>query len=353
MESALYDPVAGYYASAKARIGASGDFVTAVSSGPLFGRLLARQFSEMWALLGSPASWSLIEQGAFDGRLCCDILQALQSYAPACFEATAVHLVEPFSLFQRLQAKTLEAFAPKLTWHRSLGSLPPFTGVHYSNELLDAFPFHIVRRNPDAWNELKVTAQNGTLTLQPHILTNAALHDRASQLRVDTPGFTTEICLGHTQWLGELRQKLVSGWVLAFDYGMSQNELLLPHRKDGTANAYRSQQRTSNLLAHPGEQDLTAHVNFTALTQEALNQGWNLNGYTDQHRFFTGLAPLHFQDATEKLSVAQQRELLAFRTLAHPQLMGFQFKAWCLSGGAPQPLSGFAHAGDFRAVLEI
>lgn len=344
MEAALYDPFHGYYASGKARIGGAGDFVTAVSSGPLFGRLLARQFQEMWTFLGSPSSWVLVEQGAFDGRLCCDILEGLQQNAPRCFEATKIHLVEPFSQFQLRQEATLKPFAAKITWHRTLATLPEFTGVHYSNELLDAFPFHIVRRKEKQWLELKVTAQDRSLVFTPHPITDPALLARTNALPEAEPGFTTDICLTHGEWLQELSRKLISGWVLAFDYGMSEEEFFLPHRKDGTASAYHSHQRENNLLARPGAQDLTAHVNFSALTREAHGMGLSLAGYTDQHRFFTGLAPLHFKDATERLSVPQQRELLMFRTLTHPQLMGFQFKAWCLSQGSLPRVSGFTHA---------
>lgn len=344
MDTALYDPLHGYYASGKARIGGTGDFVTAVSSGPLFGRLLARQFQEMWTLLGSPNSWILVEQGAFDGRLCCDILEGLQENAPRCFEATNIHLVEPYSQFQLRQGVTLKRFAAKITWHRSLATLPEFTGVHYSNELLDAFPFHIVRRNEKQWLELKVTAQGCSLIFTPHPISDPGLVVRTHELPTAEPGFTTELCLTHREWLRELRCKLISGWVLAFDYGMSQDEFFLPHRKDGTASAYHSHQREKNLLARPGSHDLTAHVNFSALTRDAHATGWNIVGYTDQHRFFTGLAPLHFKDATEKLSVPQQRELLMFRTITHPQLMGSQFKAWCLSQGSLPGLSGFKHA---------
>ena len=341
MEAALYDPERGYYASGKARIGASGDFVTAVSAGPLFGRLLARQFHEMWNHLGCPSSWLLVEQGAFDGRLCADILEGLADFAPACFTATSVAIVEPFPQFQVNQETTLQRFQSKITWHRSCDSLPVFTGVHYSNELLDAFPFHILRRTENEWQELRVGAESNTLAFGTHPIEDPELLKVADSLPSLEAGFTSEVSLQPRTWLATLRQKLTRGWLLTFDYGMTQDELLAPHRKNGTASAYRSHQRQDDLLSNPGEQDLTAHVNFTARTRDALAEGWQLAGYADQHRFFTGLAPLHFQDATQKLTMPQQRELLAFRTLTHPQLMGCQFKAWSLSRGVVKKLSGF------------
>jgi SAM-dependent MidA family methyltransferase len=353
MECALYDPLHGYYAAGRARIGASGDFVTAVSTGPLFGRLLARQFHEMWTLLDAPARWVLVEQGAFDGRLCADILEALQIYSPECFKATAVHIVEPFSLFQRRQAKTLHLFASQVTWHRTSETLPAFTGVHYSNELLDAFPVHILRHSGTAWKEQRVCVQDCALAFELHPIRDAVLAGLAGQLGEKEAGFTTEAGMKHRDWLAQIRAKMISGWVLTFDYGMSQSELLAPHRKDGTASAYRSHRREGSLLARAGAQDLTAHVNFTTLTRDALEAGWTLAGYTDQHRFFTGLAPLHFRNATEALTLPQQRELLEFRTLTHPQLMGFQFKAWCVSCGKVPAVSGFQHARDPQISLDI
>ncbi|NBV34183.1 MAG: hypothetical protein EBR81_10470, partial [Proteobacteria bacterium] len=127
------------------------------------------------------------------------------------------------------------------------------------------------------------------------------------------------------------------------------------HRKDGTLTAYRDQKRHTDVLACPGEQDLTAHVNFTTATRSAISSGFSFVGYTDQHRFLTGLAPLHFRDATESLSMQQQREFLQFRTLTHPQLMGTQFKALCLSKGLTQNLlpSGFKHAEATSAQLQL
>ncbi|RFC42200.1 MAG: MidA family [Verrucomicrobia bacterium] len=352
MEAALYDPLHGYYASAKARIGSSGDFATAVSSGPLFGRLLARQFHEMWDHLGRPGSWLLVEQGAFDGRLCADILEGLSNFAPECFAATSIALVEPFSLLQRRQADTLRSFQKKITWYRECSTLPVFTGVHYSNELLDAFPFHFLRSNASGWEELRVGASHAGFEFQPHPIREPALREAAASLPAREPGFITEISLQPKLWLRSLRQKLKTGWLLTFDYGMTQPELLSPHRKDGTASAYFAHQRQPSLLTNPGAQDLTAHVNFSATTRDALSEGWHLSGYTDQHRFFSGLAPLHFQDATERPTLQQQKELLAFRTLTHPQLMGSQFKAWCLSRGEMPKLSGFKYGAGTLSSLE-
>jgi len=355
MATALYDPLHGYYASGKARIGKEGDFTTSVSTGALFGRLLARQFAECWTMLGRPDEWLLVEQGAFDGRLSYDILEALSVQDPPCFEATRLHIVEPFSQFQVKQAETLILFKDKVVWHSDAAELPEYHGVHFSNELLDAFPVHRVRRQNGAWTELRIGEEDGALIWQAAPIIGTNLRDAAEAIPTTDEGFTTEICLEHRGFFVAAALKLLQGWLLACDYGMADWELAAPHRKDGTLTAYRDQKRHSDVLASLGEQDLTSHVNFTTATRSAIASGFSFVGYTDQHRFLTGLAPLHFHDATESLSMQQQREFLQFRTLTHPQLMGTQFKALCLSKGITQNLlpSGFKHAEATSGLLQL
>jgi SAM-dependent MidA family methyltransferase len=369
MGAALYDREHGYYGSGKARIGTRGDFHTAVSVGPLFGALLARQFVEMWDRLGRPREWTLVEQGAFDGQLAADVLAALQSFAPKCWEATTLRLIEPLTILQEQQRARLCGFGARVAWHQSLEDLPPFCGVHYSNELLDAFPVHRLRRTEGDWREMRVDTDGQSLHWVETHVEEDAVKRAAALLCPREPGAFAEVCIEHGLLLDTLESKLTRGWLLALDYGMSDAELALPIRRDGTISAYKEQKRSGELLTLPGEQDITAQVNFSAIAKLGMEGGWTLEGFTDQHRFFTSLAPLHFQDATTPLSKQEQRTLLAFRTLTHPQLMGFQFKALCLGRGledrfsivtdkkdaAPKlrtpPLAGFALARNAEDSL--
>jgi SAM-dependent MidA family methyltransferase len=330
MESALYDPEHGYYSSGRARIGYRGDFHTAVSVGPLFGALLARQFVEMWERLGSPSDWTLVEQGAFDGQLAADVLAALAEFSPDCFESTTLRLVEPFEALCERQKKTLSNFQQKVEWFSRIQDLPCFSGVHFSNELLDAFAVHRLRLTAAGWREMRVGTDDNTLRWVETAITDPAVLDAARRLLPRDPGALAEVCLGYAPLLETVASKLQRGWLLALDYGMSEAELALPIRRDGTLSAYKEQRRSQDLLGLPGHQDLTAQVNFSDFARHALKGGWTLEGYAEQHRFFTGLAPLHFKDATAPPGRQEQRTLLAFRTLTHPQLMGFQFKAFCL-----------------------
>jgi SAM-dependent MidA family methyltransferase len=362
MEAALYDPEHGYYGSGRAKIGARGDFHTAVSVGPLFGALLARQFVEMWERLERPAEWTLVEQGAFDGQLAADVLSALNRFAPECLASTILRLVEPLSSLRERQEEMLLPFESRVRWHTCVEDLPLFCGVHYSNELLDAFPVHRLRLTESGWREMRVGIHFGALEWVETPLEEPAVKEAAALLHTREMGAYAEVCTGHAPLLRAVASRLKRGWLLALDYGMSDAELALPIRREGTLSAYKQHQRREDLLSNPGEQDLTAQVNFTAVARHGLEGGWTLEGFAEQHRFFTGLASLHFEDATAPLTKEEQRLRLAFRTLTDPQLMGFQFKALCLGrqlepsraigpGGVAErltvptyPLSGLAFA---------
>src|SRR3954467_11801091 len=130
MEQALYHPQHGYYSSGRATIGRKGDYFTNVSVGPLFGRLLAAQFAEMWERMGRVYAFTIVEQGAHDGQFANDVLGAAQKDSPEFFEAVRYQIIEPFSIWQGRQTQTLKRFHDKVEWSRSIA---PFTGVHFSN----------------------------------------------------------------------------------------------------------------------------------------------------------------------------------------------------------------------------
>src|ERR1700674_1904129 len=144
MEQALYHPVHGYYSSGRCGIGRRGDYFTSVSVGPLFGRLLAAQFAEMWERLGKIDNFVIVEQGAHHGDFARDVLDAARSRFPEIFSALRYRIVEPFPPLQDRQSQTLSEFGDRVRWRRSLDELEPFVGLHFSNELLDAFPAHLL-----------------------------------------------------------------------------------------------------------------------------------------------------------------------------------------------------------------
>ena len=335
MACALYDPVSGYYASGRVRIGKDGDFYTNVSVGPLFGKLLARQFAEMWILLGAPAEWTLVEQGAFDGQLARDVLDALLEHSPDCYQATKLILIEPFAGFQSAQRDLLARHGAKTHWRPCLKSCPPFTGVHYSNELLDAFPAHRVMWTQGRWVELQISFSGEQFCWIEAEIADPAVAQAVNRLNVAAEGSVREVCPLHADWLTDLSVKLENGWILICDYGLSEEELALPHRASGTLTAYRNHRRSDSALEDPGCQDITYQLNLSDIVRLGKEKGLQLVAATDQRRFLTGVAPLHFKDSQSPLSKEQLREALAFRSLTHPDLLGARFKTLILSKNRP------------------
>src|ERR1700737_2489743 len=144
MEQALYHPRHGYYSSGRAEIGRRGDYFTNGSVGPLFGQLLAAQFAEMWERLGEIESFVVVEQGAHHGEFARDLLSAAGKDWPKFFEKLRYQIIEPFPILQARQSETLREFEEKVSWAKSLSELDPFVGVHFSNELVDSMPVHLI-----------------------------------------------------------------------------------------------------------------------------------------------------------------------------------------------------------------
>jgi SAM-dependent MidA family methyltransferase len=352
MARALYDSDYGYYGAGKARVGRSGDFFTNVSVGPLFGRLLARQFAEMWRRLGEPGDFAIVEQGANSGDFAADVLTALRDFDPACFAATTYWLVEPLSELRLVQTDRLRDFgSPKVRWVGSLVGLPPFQGVHFSNELLDAFPVHRVCRRGDRWVERSVDFQDDRFVFVDAEIASPPLSAHLAHLPPLPEGYETEVNLAIAPWLAEVASRLNAGFVLAIDYGHSRGDYYRPERSSGTLSAYAAHRREPDPLQRPGGIDLTAHVDFTTLVEAAPPLGLELVGFTDQHHFMVGLSGLHFSD-NYAMTAAGQQELRAFKTLMHPTLMGQSFHAIGLAKGvANSALSGFQFGGSARQKL--
>jgi SAM-dependent MidA family methyltransferase len=354
MARALYDPTHGYYGAGKARLGRGGDFFTNVSVGPLFGRLLARQFGEMWRRLGEPGDFVLVEQGAHRGDCAADVLNGLRALDPECFAATTLWLVEPAPVWQQTQEEKLRDFSAngKVCWIATASGLPAFRGIHYSNELLDAFPVHRVVRRGDYWQERRVDFRDERFVFVDAEISDETLRAHLARLPPMPDGYETEVNTAVAPWLAEVSASLKAGFVLAIDYGYPRDEYYRPERDTGTLSAYASHQREPDPLGKPGEIDLTAHVDFTRVAEAASELGFEMAGFTDQHHFMVGLSRLHFPD-DNALGAATPQERRAFQTLMHPGLMGRSFHALCLAKGASHHgLSGFAY-GDARVRLGL
>jgi SAM-dependent MidA family methyltransferase len=348
MEMALYHPRHGYYGAGRAALGRAGDYFTSVSVGAVFGGLLGVQFCEMWDLLGRPDTFTIVEQGANDGAFAADVLGWSRTEAPNFFNALRYVILENLPVLQARQRDRLGEFAARVAWRTAIEDLPPFTGVHFSNELIDAFPVHAVRFRNGQWRERYVTAAL-EWTDQPIALDNAAaLLDRLADVpRLE--GYTTEVNLDALRWAEALGAKIDQGWVLAIDYGFPWARYYSPERPQGTLQCYSGHAKGLDPLATPGFCDLTAHVDFTSLASAFLAAGMEIAGYTDQHHFLTGLVGRAYDGRAPS-----PKEARGLKTLLHPEMLGTTFHVLGMSRGVPAlALSGFQFARDARRELGI
>ena len=328
MELALYHPWYGYYLSGE-RIGKAGDFFTSVSVGPLFGRIWARQFLKCKAELGDPPDFEIVEFGGHRGQMRDDVLRE----APA------------------LKYRIVEARDP----------MPArFTGCAFSNEFLDALPVHRVKVVRGEWQELYVAAAEQNAE---HRTSNAEYRSEEERIRgrglsvgaapghpapfaaetgpLSTPrlaealcglpadlmeGYTTEVNLRALEWIEEVARRLLRGLVFTVDYGYERPDYFAPHRREGTLLCTYRHTRNADPFRHVGEQDITAHVEFSSLIEHGRRLGLEPILFTDQSRFLLEAG----QDLVAEIAARDAGRLSPERNmihqLAHPSLMGRTFK---------------------------
>jgi SAM-dependent MidA family methyltransferase len=335
MKLALYCPDLGFYDRFPHRIGKTGDFYTSVSVGPLFGRLLAFRFS-LWLdeLTSRSGRCHLVEAGAHDGQLMLDILTWFNEYAPATHDRLDYVILEPSAKRQSWQRAKLGRLASGVSWVQDWSELPPGTlrGIVFSNELLDAFPAHRFGWDARArqWFELGVTLREDRLAWCR--LSRGAHEDLVSPpevpedlQRILPDGFTIERVPEVRSWWHRAAEALGHGYLLTFDYGLDCAAILDPDRPGGTLRAYRDHRMMPELLADPGEQDLTAHVDFNGLRSAGEAAGLRTVDLTSQGRFLTGVLEqvIQLQGPGFDWSRPARRQ---YQTLTHPDHLGERFK---------------------------
>ncbi|HEY5893962.1 MAG TPA: SAM-dependent methyltransferase [Chthoniobacterales bacterium] len=354
MEQALYHPEWGYYASGKAVVGKKGDFYTSVSVGGLFGELLTRQFHEIWQRMGCPDEFSLFEQGADRAQLAADVLGAAQRFYPDFFAALTYQIVEPSTQLRAEQAANLANWSGKVEWRERIEE---FSGVAYSNELLDAMPVHVVSRCDDKWREDYVDESGDSFQFVPGPISSAELALALAKLPEGLPpdAYRTEINLAGPAWIREVARSMRRGCALVIDYGFLRDQYYSIERREGTLRCYRQHQRHDNPFSEIGRTDITAHVDFSACIDAGIENGLSLAGFTDQHHFLTGISEPEFAaieaESQRGLSAETQRRLRTLQSLLHPGTMGMQFKYLALTKGIDfdEPLLGFSAARQITA----
>ena len=341
MELALYCPETGYYERKSDSVGRRGDFMTSVSAGSLFGQLLAFQFAEwLGELTTGDLRLTIAEAGAHDGRLAADILGWLRANRPTLFDRMEYAIIEPSPMRRRWQEATLAPFAPRVRWVAQLADLKSRQLLLFSNELLDAFPVH--RLGWDAaektWFEWGVGLAGENFRWQkmsgpPATGTQAKTADFAAELRALCPpeleqvlpdGYIIEISPAAENWWREAAGILEHGKLMTIDYGLAAGELFSPARTRGTLRAFQRHQVSGDLLAQPGEQDLTAHVNFSAIQKTGEAAGLRTEQFCAQPQFLTRI--LQRAVADKSFGPLNAKQVRQFQTLAHPEHLGRAFR---------------------------
>ncbi len=304
MDWALYEPNLGYYNAHRQKIGACGDFVTSPHLSPNFGELLAEQFLDLWLSLERPTQFQIVEMGAGQGLIAGDVLRYLcdrsQNSPYADFwQALDYIIIEKADALIAEQQHTLNPFAAdqKLAW-KTWQEIPDnsIIGCFFSNELVDAFPVHRFEIQSGQLQELYVTLTNtdppqwidlatdpSTPGLQTH------LEDLGLNLESFPNGYRSEINLAALDWLQTVAQKLHQGYVLTIDYGHTATQYYSPQRSQGTLQCYSQQAHHNDPYWAIARQDITAHVNFTALQNHGQFCGLENIGFTQQGLFLMGL----------------------------------------------------------------
>jgi SAM-dependent MidA family methyltransferase len=329
MRECLYHPVHGYYSKAESQRFV--DYYTSVDVHPIFGRLLARKFAEMWNQLGRPKEFLLVEAGAGVGRLALHILDFCSAKLPEFYGAVGYFAVER-SVSRREQ--TLERLERYVATGRLRASaeipLQIPAGCVFSNELIDALPVHRVVMTEHGLQEIFVGCEDRKLVDVVTPVSTCAINEYfAAQGITLHEGQHAEAGLEACDWITEVGRRIERGFVLTIDYGHRSVELFDDHHMRGTLLAYRRHRVNEDFYASPGEQDLTAHANFTALETWGKRSGLEMAEFTSQTAFLLSLGQANeFADLYDsgQTEAEQVRARLQLKTLVHPEGMGERFQ---------------------------
>ena len=374
MDMVLYHPAHGYYATKTEKIGVQGDFFTSPLLGADFGELLVKQFVQMWEILGKPAPFSLVEMGAGQGILAGDILKYLKQHYSIFFAVLDYTIVEKSSALRQEQQQRLQEFS--LRWcNLEEISTNSITGCFFSNELVDALPVHQVSLQQGRLREIYITTKN--LTPQPPSLkgkgelegkgeianqkdafnTNIEFTEVIDEL--STPelikyfdlvdikllssaypdGYRSEVNLAALDWLKMVGEKLQRGYLLTIDYGYPASRYYSPTRSQGTLQCYYQHRHHDNPYINIGRQDITAHVDFTALERWGDRCGLHKVGFTQQGLFLMALGIGDRIAAVSNITGQSIQEILRRREALH-QLIN------------PQGLGGFGVLVQSKGLTE-
>jgi SAM-dependent MidA family methyltransferase len=287
--------------------------------GPLFGQLLALQFLEIWDRLGKLIDFVIVEQGAHDGQFALDVLEFVQKRRPEFFDALRYRIIEPFPILKEQQCRMLEAFGDKIEWR---ASSEPFTGVHFSNELLDAMPVRLISDG----TEKLVGLEGDKFVFVERPIDKAILNQPA------------------LDWIDGIAANLQRGYVITIDYGRTNEDC---RRNVQVRAQHRNLHSPFDSI---GDADITMSVDWESILKRAQANCLCVAGFTDQHHFLTGIiSQFESGDRGQSLLADSRKAKRELQTLLHPEMLGRTFQVLALAknvGREGDPLAGFKFARD-------
>lgn len=358
MELALYHPQFGYYMrspeTGSERIGWSGDFYTSSDVHPILGRALAKQARQIDTLLGHPDPFTVAEMGAGKGLLARDFLNAIRSQQDSLSRRLRYVLVERSPAMRELQCTHLRPWLPEpglVTWIEDLDGLGPSSviGLVFSNELPDAFPVHRIQIVEGRAKEIYVDYQQEQFVEQLKPLSTPELQSHLTRLNLSLPeGYRTEVNVNALKWMERVACAIGRGVAITIDYGHTAQDLYGADRSEGTLLCYYSQMTSEDPYVRVGQQDMTAHVDFSSLATVGEEHGLHVTGFTNQMSFLMGLG-------VEDMIAALEPESTEFRAAIHllrPEGMGRTFKVLVQHKGIECPeLDGLKFKPFFGSAL--
>ena len=326
MQMALYHPKYGYYNSDKERVGRFGDYYTSPTVHGIFGELIAKQLEEMWRIMGKE-TFTIVEMGANKGWLCCDIIQSIKKEYPVFYDNFHYIIVEsnPYAKeIQRLLLESIHVTEEKVLWHTYSEdgfSFDRIQGCFLSNEFVDALPVHRLKVKNKVLKEIYVSYNNsGFFEIDDEVSTEALKRYHENCQIYLKEGQEYEVNLDVAEWLRHVSEKLSKGFVITIDYGDTTDGIY--RSADGTLRCFYKHTVSRDYYERPGEQDITAHVDFTNLMNAGRSTGLEVTGFTKQSHYLIALGILERLNNTNK----DIETILKVKNLFHPEGMGDVFK---------------------------
>ncbi|WCN38972.1 class I SAM-dependent methyltransferase [Aneurinibacillus uraniidurans] len=293
METALYDPHVGYYCQEKTKVGKGGDFYTSVSVGSVYGETLAHVIADMLHNLPVDRMCSIVEMGGGSGSLGAAVLGALKAKGVFHNRRIRYVMIEVSPYHRNLQQEALSAFSEEVEvcWYDTIAgakeAIPELCGILLSNELPDAFPVHLVEWRNNEWQEVHVALEvDGRFVERLLPLVDKDVIAYIQRERIPAlNGYRTEVNVEAISWMKEAASWLTCGYMLTVDYGYRREQLYTPSRRMGTLLCYREHTVADNPYEHPGEADITSHVNFSALMDTGEEAGLTMLSFSSQRDF--------------------------------------------------------------------